>query len=537
MRFAIWLILASLTVACAPRAAAPANAPEGATVAAAKPSDWKQVEPAKQKVPVVPEPAGLPSADAACATFVAHPSRTCEPQSNPREALEHTLRVSDVLERDDQLSCLEQTGGLPPGLLRALRAELAPTGCADVLALPYLEPRRPELDRRVEDTLIGLAIAGRLNRLVQRVPALPTPFDKPHFMDFFQSALKPWIVSQASAIRDLSLSGARLSPYAKGIVAVEAGLADMRFVSTVRRVPLPREMQDDAEVRDVYYAALDEALEPRKARGRDAALVGLRELAELGVLHDPRVDRARSLLSEIYSGRRIDALDQLLLPTLPAPPHDTVDQGLAAELPAFYAGILLGEAKPDAALLRALLERGVPPAWLRLEGPASGAELRDLLIRAFIERGQRYFRAQDFADAARLAEGDKPDADRALYAALAAALANGPRDASELLLRGPLLPSGAAQIQKLDALASSKNPHAALAEFDAAYLLSLVPPQNDPKFWDQLSARFARAARSLKAPADKKSAQDLAAAAKDTAKSLRASNAKPTAANAATPSP
>ncbi|HWZ93439.1 MAG TPA: hypothetical protein VNW92_31485, partial [Polyangiaceae bacterium] len=277
------------------------------------------------------------------------------------------------------------------------------------------------------------------------------------------------------------------------------------------------------------YAALDEALEPRKARGRDAALVGLRELAQEGVLVDPRVERARALLSEIYSGRRIDALDKLMLPALSALTQESTDQKLAAHLPTFYAGFVLSEAAPDAALLRALLERGLPPALAHRLDPSQLDEAsRDLLARALIERGRRYLRAEDFATSLRLSTTSKMTPERALYHALGSTLQNGPRDASEVLLHGPLLPSATGQVSELDQLAAQKVDTAPLAAFDAAYLLSLVPPQNDPKFWDDLGKRFEKATRVLRTAEQKKLARDLGDAAKDTAKTLRAAHATPT---------
>ncbi len=520
MRFVLWISLAASLVACAPQVTAPAQSPQQE---APTQSAWKQVEPAKQKVALVPEPVGVPAPDPSCQVFAEHSNAACGvAPSVARDALAEALADKTVSERDRRLSCLEASPDLPPGLVRALRAELIPTGCADVLSLPYLEPRRPELDRRVEDTLIALAVAGRLSRLVQRAPELSPPFDKSRFMDFFQATLKPWIVTQAQAIHELSQAGARLTPYAKGVVAVEAGLADMRFVSVVRQVPLPKEMSDDAEVREAYYAALDEALEPRKARGRDAALVGLRELSNEGVVFDPRVSQARALLSEVYSGRRIDALDKLLLPSLPALLTDTTDRKLAAELPTFYSGILLKDSALDAPLLRALLERGLPQMIAtRLDPKQLDDAAKNYLVRALLERGRCYFRAQDFAESARLSALDKPSPEQALYHALASTLQNGPRDASDLLLSGPALPAGTGQVTELDRLAIEKNdPSAPLAAFDAAYLRSLVPPQNDPKFWDDLSKRFDAAGRGLRDPEQKKRAQAASAAAKDTEKAL-----------------
>lgn len=510
-------------VGCAPRASAPPVAPTQPASTTPKTSDWKQVEPSKQKVGLVPAPAGVPEPDEACRAFANHPAAACAPPANgARDALAAALAVSDASARDEQLSCLESAPELAPGLIRALRAELAPVACGDVIAGPWLEPRKPGLDRRVEDTLIALAASGKLARLVVRAPELDAPFDKAHFNDFFAHTLKPWIVTQASAIHDLSAVGPSLTPYAKGVIAIEAGLADMRFVSVVRRVALPKEMNDDAEIRESYYAALDEALEPRKARGRDAALVGLRELAKEGILVDPRVERARSLLSEIYSGRRIDSLDKLLLPALAAAPDGTVEQKLAQRLPTFYAGFLLADSTIDAPLLRALLERGLPQAVAQRVAPTQLDDTaKDLLVRALIDRGRRYLRAEDFANAARLTATEKPTPERALYHALADTLQNGPRDASDVLLRGPLLPSATGQVAELDELSNKKDDAAPLATFDAAYLLSLVPPQDDPKFWDDLSKRFDKASRTLRPPEQKKLAKDLAAGAKDTAKALR----------------
>jgi len=526
MRVASWLSVfatSSWLWACAPQAAQPVQSPPTETKPAK--TEWKQVEPAKQKVPLVAAPTGVPPADPSCQEYLSHTSETCKPAAaseTARDQLAQALALASPLERDALLACLESDKSLPPGLLRALRAELAPLGCADLIALPYLEPRRPELERNIEDALIALASAGRLARLVQKAPELSAPFDKAHFMEFFQSTLKPWIVAQAQAIHELSLPGTRLTQYAKGVVAIEAGLADMRFVSVVRQVALPKEMNDDAEVREAYYAALDEALEPRKARGRDAALVGLRELAKEWILVDPRVERARALLSEVYSGRRIDALDKLLLPPLKPALGDTTERKLALRVPTFYASYLLADVTHDVPLLRALLERGLPRSLAAHWDPGKLNEAgQDLLARALIEHGRRYFQAEDFRVAAELSSGNNPSPERALYFALASSLRNGPRDASELVLRGPQLPTGALQVTELDRLAAEKNnPSAPLAAFDAAYLLGLAPPQNDPKFWEAQAKRFDSAARTLKDPAQKRLAHASSTAAKDTARAL-----------------
>jgi hypothetical protein len=299
----------------------------------------------------------------------------------------------------------------------------------------------------------------------------------------------------------------------------------MRFVEVVRDVPLPEEMNRDPEIRDVYFMTLDESLEPRKQRGRDAALVGLAQFAREGVLRDPRVERARNLLSKLYGGRRIDALDGLLLPALPSPGTSSVHAQLAARLPTFYAGLLLTDAdpaRPD--LLRALLERGIPP-WARavLESQQLAPPAAELYARALIELGQRYWRSQDFQRAARMALGAKRSDEAKLIDGLAKALQGGPRDATEMMLRGPRLPSGVGDVKELDSLARTASPLAPLAQFDAAFILQLAPPTAaDASYWNDVAQRFRRAARGLSDAGSKGLAEQLAQAAADTAKALAA---------------
>src|SRR3954471_24273015 len=77
MRPAFWLSVFATCApiwACAPRAALPAQPPP----TEAGKTEWKPVEPAKQKVPLVAEPKGLPPADAACQEYLSHSSAECK---------------------------------------------------------------------------------------------------------------------------------------------------------------------------------------------------------------------------------------------------------------------------------------------------------------------------------------------------------------------------------------------------------------------------------------------------------------------------
>ncbi len=164
---------------------------------------------------------------------------------------------------------------------------------------------------------------GRLARTSANAPQLKAGADKAAVVAFVNGPIKTWMIEQAAAIDTLSIAGAQLAPAGRAIAAVEGGMADLRLVDTMRSVPIPAEWAKDKELNDAYYGALDQAMEPRKQRGRDAALVGLSDYADLGVTKEPRVDRARALLSKLYGGRRINALDQVIAP----PGNARLEQG------------------------------------------------------------------------------------------------------------------------------------------------------------------------------------------------------------------
>lgn len=519
-------LVALLVCACGGAAQPAPKAPEGQaeTAPSAQPAPPGKPGAAPEHRPTIPPP------PTECAAFVerkpALASGACDTPDAARKELDVAMGESDPQRRDGRLLGLEGCRALEPGLIRALRADLAPPVCGDAIVAQFEQQGAKLL--KLQSVLKGLALGARLARLVTDVPRLEPPFDKPRFQQFFKTTLAPWISEQAHAVEVLSKEGVRLGGYGKGIVAIEAGLADMRFVETVRDVPLPDELARDEEWKNIYYASLDQALDPRKDRGRDAALVGLRELAAEGVLYDARVDRARMLLSKLYAGRRIDALDGLLLPALAPADYSTVERRLGARLPAFYAGIVLSDQKPsEPAFLRALIERGIAPSMRAgLDAANLSPEARELYARALVELGQRYWRSQDFERAERLLErghGGKPPSDNArLVSALATALRGGPKDAAEMMLRGPFLPKGVGDVSELDAVSKSKGAVAGMAAYDAGYILALVPPREpNPAYWKEIANRFRRSEKLLTDPAQKKSASERAKAADDTAAAIK----------------
>ncbi|HVR18919.1 MAG TPA: hypothetical protein VMS65_04470, partial [Polyangiaceae bacterium] len=472
-------------------------------------------------------PAAVPPPPAECRAFAEHPTAGCIPAGKAREMLAAAVAPArSPLERDAALACLEESGDFADGLLRALRAELSPVVCADAIAAPLVEKPPKKLALDVEGTLLGLVLSARLERLLGNPPELASPFSKERFLAFQRDELAPWIVSQALAIDQLSVQGARLTGYGRGIAAIASGNADLRFVETVREIPLPEEIRADRELADVYYGSLDEALEPRKQRGRDAALAGLRVFAELGAIGDPRVERARTLLSKLWAGSRVDALDALLVPALPPEKSSGAEGELAGALPTFYSTRVLsaGDAQnPD--VLRAFAARGVPkPFRDALDPKKISPPARLVLSMALVDSGRRYFRAADFRRAREvLAQGKVDDAGH-LLSALAVALARGPEDTAELMLKGPGV-KGAFDVSALDAIAKQNGVYAGAAAFDAAYVLGLVPKPDDPAFWDDLGARFEMAQKLLsekKAPLEEREhARKYAEGARATARALR----------------
>jgi hypothetical protein len=414
-------------------------------------------------------------------------------------------------------------------VIRALRVELAPSTCADALVDGYFEriaADAPPLRADLKDLLFGLGIAARLDRVELQPPQDPAATqNKEKFQEFFKARLAPWILQQAKAIHELMEQAAKLQGYGRGLAAISAGIADLRFVELTRGLPLPSDMQNDAAVRDAYYGMLDQVLEPRKRRGRDAALVGLKELAQVGVLQGARLEQARRLLSSQYAGRRVDLLDGLLMPPLDTLKTEEPSVALLVHLPSYYVVDIVSNLDVShAVVLRALLEQGLPRRYgAQLHGSALTSEAREQYARLLFELGRKYWRAADFKEAAAVAGFQAPagvqasDAQRLIHA-LSLALQEGPESTAEMMLKGPFL-EGDPKLDALDALSREKSDVAGLAAYDAALLMSLNPPTEGEKaFWLQLEKRYRNAAKLLKDPAQKKEAQLRADAAAQTAK-------------------
>ncbi len=341
-------------------------------------------------------------------------------------------------------------------------AEIAPAQCADRIVDPHV---RAAATTEFGHVLVGLSLAGKLARTATAPPSMGAARDKDKVKAFVAGPLKAWLVDQSAAIEMLASGAAGLTGYGRGIAAMEAGVAEMRLVDTIRSAPLPASW--DPELKAIYEAALDEALEPRKRRGRDAALVGMSDFADQRIVNDERLDRARALLARLYGGRRIDALDALLLPPREVRSPSTPNQ-------------------------------------------ARSERMQTSSARDRFEMGRVYWRRVDFVEAAHRAKATPEDR---LVLALSLALVHAPNGAAAMMNAPSPAALDLTHTEALDALADEGGPFAGMAAFNAAELRALSPPEGDGggPYLRDVAARFRSAEARLTDPAQKKRAAERAA--------------------------
>jgi hypothetical protein len=480
-------------------------------------------------------PKGIAPPPAICRTYAGRaPATPCADRAAALSALDAALAETDAKARDRALVGLEGCGHLPAGMVTALRAELAPVECSDVIVAAAVAKPPAGIDGVTYDALAGVMVAGMLSRASQGAPKLAPPYPKAKVETFIKKRVTPWVTEQAVAIEELSKVGAKLKYYGQAVVAVEAGMADMRFIDVIRSMPVPDVFEKDQELRETFLGALEDAFEPRKRRGRDAALVGLGRLATIGVIRDERVERARKLLSTMYGGSPIDALDVLLLPPLPPLDPKTPEQRLASRLPTFYASLLFdGELVNDAAMLRMFINKGLSlPHRIALAKADKSAEAKLLAARARFELGQNYWRAVDFDESvAALGSPSGLSEEGKLLLALGIALRGGPANAAEMMVKAPIQELGIGAVRALDAMVADGGALAGHAAFDAALIAQLSAPKGaDAAYWTGIAERYRKAAAVI---VDLPVKRDAEARAKEADEVAAAIQARPEAASAA----
>ena len=424
----------------------------------------------------------------------------------------------DPQKRDARLVALAKDPKTNVLLNRALRADLAPVECADAIVDPLLHSTASTSSAPATGAsapnpanvrlLVGFSLAGKLARTAGAPPAMGAIRDKEKVKAFVSGPLKTWLLEQSTAIELLSSGAAGLSGYARGVAAIEAGIAELRLVDRMRSAPVPATW--DPELKSIYEAALDEALEPRKKRGRDAALVGMSDFARIGIIRDGRLDRARALLSKLYGGRRIDALDALLLPDVPPPPASTPNEAALAAIPTYWLDNGDIAHAEDPRFLANGVTRGLREQLKKIPEGAPD-DLRTPYARARFAMGRIYWRRVDFVEAAYAAKPSPKPEDR-LVLALSLALAHGPNGAAEMMRAPTPAALDLRHTEALDALVGEGGPLAGLAAYDAAHIRALSPPEGAEAapYLKDVGARFRKAETMLTDPAQKRLAAQRA---------------------------
>lgn len=469
---------------------------ERGTLAALDLEPWRRATKAK----------GVAPSPASCAAYASR-----APSAEASDVV-GAFAEKDPAKRDARLVALAKDPKTNVMLNRALRADLAPVECADAIVDPLLNAPLASAAAVVPGNvrlLVGFSLAGKLARTASAPPAMGAIRDKEKVKAFVSGPLKAWLLEQSTAIELLSSGAAGLSGYARGVAAIEAGIAELRLVDRMRSAPVPATW--DPELKSIYEAALDEALEPRKKRGRDATLVGMSDFARIGIIRDPRLDRARVLLTKLYGGRRIDALDALLVPPAVVPPPSTPQEAAIASIPTYWLESGDIAHAEDPRFLANGVTRGLREHVKKLPGSAAD-ELRTPYARARFDMGRVYWRRVDFVEAAHAAAPSPKPEDR-LILALALALAHGPNGAAEMMRAPTPAALELRHTEALDALVTEGGPLAGMAAYDAAHLRALSPPEgaDAAPYLRDVALRFRKAETLLTDPAQKKAAGQRAA--------------------------
>ena len=490
---------------------------------AAQPAPPVAERPQEVPPPTIPQ-VKVPAPPAKCDAFATHAGSTgcTAPREGQHAALLAALLTPTAKERDHALRGLETCSGFAPGLIRALRADIAPLECADVVVGD--QPPTQMFERSIQETLSGFAVAAKLRRLVEEPPQLEKPHTRERFQKFFDEEMSPWVQARLRAVYALARKGSKLQGYGRGIVAFASSVTDARFVMFARSVPIPDELSQDPEVRDAYYASLDEALDPYKVRSRDAGLVALGEFYRVGILHSERVTLVRRALSMLFSGKPVGALDTLWVPAEAVPLPDTTAQELATILPTFYAGFVLRDSDPaNANFFSALLTQGIPQSLRKkLDSTELNAATSRLFGRALFTFGQTYWRRSAFVHCARLlnnpANATTPD--MRFVGALCSVLRQGPRSAADAMANWQAL-EPLSNTSALSELKKKKKLPKGYLDFDTALIRQLATqPETSAETWLEIAKLYEKASAAVVDPERKVQAAALGASATKTAEHI-----------------
>lgn len=356
----------------------PAASASQAAAPAPSPQEQLQLEQPREPAPSGPRelPRALPrfsgaKAPALCARLAAGapsaPKQACGATTLTR--LANALEVSTPEGRDRALAPLEACSELPQGWLRAARAELA-RECADVLIAPALRSLKAPLDAELGEIWLGLALAARLGRSVDKPPLYLGPGDDDSVGRYMKKTLRPWKARQLERLEEAISATALLERdgYGATLVAIARARATHELYSGARRSRIPAAVAGDYHFRRRYYAALDAELEDVRLLLAPADARAAELLLQQGIHRAFDAD-------DWYWQQRRDFLHVQLLPPPSVEPASDVER-IARSLPSPYVEALFGAAVlNEPRTLRLMIEHGLTPRqrralWARQPNPA-----------------------------------------------------------------------------------------------------------------------------------------------------------------------
>ncbi len=484
----------------------------------------------------------LQAPSAACHAFVQRkPAKapSCNDAGTGLAALDDAFSKKDPAIRDAALAGLEACAGIPAGVVRALRAEVAPSGCGDLLTEPSLADKK--IAPAIRQVLFALALSARLSRAVPDPPPRPKLADMDDAAKYVKGPLTAWIKQSTNAISAFHAPATKLTFYARALGAASTasawlGMYDKTYVSGVAVGVFSGSKAEVDELRRSYNAVLVKALEPFSAQALDAGTNALKNYADVGSIADARLESTRKAMSKHWKQGNPFAPGNLLTPAAPPPaPLATKEQRLAVALPTYYAGLLLDPAlASDDAWLAAAAGRGIPFAHRKAYRaiPAPSVDGMRIMIRHRLATGSYALRAADFDEVASLAShwreiDGATKGEGTFYLALGLALHGGPENLAAYWKTKSFGTLG--DITALDAFSSAMpaDANAGFAMFDAAFLKGQFAKDKTEALYRDVAKRYTKAADLLADAKQRDEAKTRAKDSLDAAEFTKASTAAP----------
>jgi hypothetical protein len=359
-----------------------------------------------------PSPQGILPPPSTCAAFgiraAAGPKPQCATRQEALTALDEALDVQSAASRDGRLVALESCWVFPAGVIRGIRAELSPA-CADVIVAPSL---LQTLRVSVQHALIGAALGARALR-TKPAPAYIGTGTPDSITTYLQTRMHAWDSQTVAALKELEATASTLTGYGHALALAAVAQGYGLHMDGFRRVPYPREWDrrgNDGTVRLHFFEVVNQASVPTREVALRQTTSALYVMGDTGATTHRMTDALRTWLHRNF---RRQFLDLAVAMPPPAAPAGTLAR-LAARLPTFYAGVVLGTNATCEDVLRQWSAQGVPQGSrgqlsgnLAALSPDGRLTYADAMLRTALTFGRRVDH-DELAHAVAAAVADSP---------------------------------------------------------------------------------------------------------------------------------